>query len=56
MFGYEHMDETIQSAETRYKVNFINTMIDAAIVDSECQFKALNEYFDRLVLFMISLI
>ena len=41
------MDEPIQSAETQYKVNFFNTMIDAIIVDTECLFKALNEYFDR---------
>ena len=26
---------------------FFNTMIDAVIVDTECRFKALNEYFDR---------
>ena len=49
MFGYEHMDEPIQSGETHYKVNFFNTMIDAVIVDTECRFKALNEYFDRFV-------
>ena len=47
MFGYEYMDEPIQSAETQYKVNFFNTMINAVIVDTECRFKALNEYFDR---------
>ena len=43
MFGYE----PIKSAETQYKVNFFNTMKDAVIVDTECRFKALNEYFDR---------
>ena len=47
MFGYEHMDEPIQSAETQYKVNFFNTMIDTVIVVTECRFKALSEYLDR---------
>ena len=40
-------DEPIQSAETQYKVNFFNTMVDAVIVDTECRFKVLNENFDR---------
>ena len=47
MFGYEHMDEPLQSAEIQYKVHFFNTMIDTVIVDTECRFKTLNEYFDR---------
>ncbi|GFU49713.1 zinc finger MYM-type protein 1 [Trichonephila clavipes] len=47
MFGYEHIDEPIQSFEMQYRVNFFNTMIDAIIVDTECRFKALNEYFEQ---------
>lgn len=47
MFDYEHTDEPIQSSEMQYRVNFFNTMIDAIIVDTECRFKALNEYFER---------
>ncbi|GFW50465.1 zinc finger MYM-type protein 1 [Trichonephila clavipes] len=47
MFGYEHIDEPIQSFEMQYRVNFSNTMIDAIIVDTECRFKALNEYFEQ---------
>ncbi|GFV07582.1 zinc finger MYM-type protein 1 [Trichonephila clavipes] len=31
MFGYEHIDEPIQSFEMQYRVNFFNTMIDAII-------------------------
>ncbi|GFU00547.1 zinc finger MYM-type protein 1 [Trichonephila clavipes] len=34
MFGYEHIDEPIQSFEMQYRVNFFNTMIDAIIVDT----------------------
>ncbi|GFU83061.1 zinc finger MYM-type protein 1 [Trichonephila clavipes] len=48
MFGYEHIDEPIQSFEMQYRVNFFNTIIDAIIVDTECRFKALNEYFEQL--------
>ena len=48
IFGFEHMDEHIQPAETQYKVNFFNTMIDVVIVDTECRFKAVNDYYDRL--------
>ena len=29
------------------EITFFNTMIDAIIVDNECRFKALNEYFER---------
>ncbi|GFT93185.1 zinc finger MYM-type protein 1 [Trichonephila clavipes] len=47
MFGYEHIDEPIQSFEMQYRVNFFNTMIDAIIVDTECRFKALNGYFEQ---------
>ncbi|KAF2886830.1 hypothetical protein ILUMI_19344 [Ignelater luminosus] len=47
MFGYEHIDESIQSVEMQYRVNFFNKMIDAIIVDTECRFKALNEYYER---------
>ena len=43
IFGYEHMDEPTQSAETQYKVNFFNTMVGAVIVDTEYRFKELNE-------------
>ncbi|GFW18293.1 zinc finger MYM-type protein 1 [Trichonephila clavipes] len=47
MFGYEHIDEPIQSFEMQYRVTFFNTMIDAIIVDTECRFKALNEYYEQ---------
>ncbi|GFV73762.1 zinc finger MYM-type protein 1 [Trichonephila clavipes] len=47
MFGYEHIDEPIQSFEMQYRVNFFNIMIDDIIVDTECRFKALNEYFEQ---------
>ncbi|KAK4880038.1 hypothetical protein RN001_008184 [Aquatica leii] len=51
-----HIDEPIQSIEMQYRVNFFNTMIDAIIVDTECRFKALNEYFERFGLFTILII
>ncbi|GFU85618.1 zinc finger MYM-type protein 1 [Trichonephila clavipes] len=47
MFGYEHIDEPIQSFEMQCRVNFFNRMIDGIIVDTECRFKALNEYFEQ---------
>lgn len=47
MFGYEHIDEPIQSAEIQFKVDFFITMIDAIIADTECRFESLNEYFKR---------
>ncbi|GFX23778.1 zinc finger MYM-type protein 1 [Trichonephila clavipes] len=36
-----------QPFEMQYRVNFFNTMIDAIIVDTECRFKARNEYFEQ---------
>ncbi|GFW35835.1 zinc finger MYM-type protein 1 [Trichonephila clavipes] len=47
IFDYEHIDEPIQSFEMQFRVNFFNTMIDAIIVDTECPFKALDEYFKQ---------
>ncbi|GFT32831.1 zinc finger MYM-type protein 1 [Trichonephila clavipes] len=47
MFGYENIDEPIQSLEMQYRVNIFNTMIDAIIVNTECRFKQLNEYFEQ---------
>ncbi|XP_071051124.1 uncharacterized protein [Onthophagus taurus] len=47
MFDYEGIDEPVQSAETRFRIDFFNTMVDAIIVDVECRFKSLNEYFER---------
>lgn len=33
MFGYEHIDESIQSVEMQYRLNLLNTMIDGIILD-----------------------
>ncbi|GBP51838.1 Zinc finger MYM-type protein 1 [Eumeta japonica] len=47
LFAYEHIDETIESVEMQYRVNFFNSMTDAIIVDTECRFKVLNEYYEQ---------
>ncbi|CAG9767674.1 unnamed protein product [Ceutorhynchus assimilis] len=47
MFGYEQIDELMQSTEIQFKVDFFITMVDSIIADTKRRFKALNKYFER---------
>ena len=47
MFNYEAVDEPIDSAESRFRINFFITMVDAVIQDINTRFTALTEYYNN---------
>ncbi|KAL4719354.1 hypothetical protein ACJJTC_006518 [Scirpophaga incertulas] len=47
MFIYEAVDEPIDSAENRYRIDFFTTIVDAIIQDTDTRFTALNQYYNN---------
>ena len=46
MFSYEAADEPIDSAESRFRIDFFTTMVDAIIQDTDTRFTALTQYYN----------
>ena len=44
MFNYEAVEEPIDSAESRFRIDFFIIMVDAVIQDINTRFTALAEY------------
>ena len=47
MFNYEAVEEPIDSAESRFRIDFFITMVDAMIQDINTRFTALTEYYNN---------
>lgn len=47
MFNYESVDDPIASAESRFRIDFFITMVDAVIQDINTRFTALTEYYNN---------